>query len=173
MMILLKILRVKLFYLQMLNVISNWLIALNSAINFFIYCLAGAKFRQVTKLSQGCPQVVSKLSLSCLQVVTKLSHNCPQVVPKLSPNCLEIIKAHLLPLWRQDQTGNKLPPREVERKERTKIANLIILSGVCLKFNLVTLNQANGGLWTVFVPLFTFEKYNQYEYNKLFFRVYG
>ena len=32
---------------QMLHVISNWLIALNSASNFFIYCLAGAKFRQV------------------------------------------------------------------------------------------------------------------------------
>ena len=32
---------------QMLHVISNWLIALNSATNFFIYCLAGAKFRQV------------------------------------------------------------------------------------------------------------------------------
>ena len=36
-------------FCQMLLVISNWLIALNSATNFFIYCLAGAKFRQVTK----------------------------------------------------------------------------------------------------------------------------
>ena len=103
MMILLKILRVKLFYLQMLNVISNWLIALNSAINFFIYCLAGAKFRQVTKLSQGCPQVVPKIYQSsstallaprsdrwqsCTQVALKLSHNCPQFVSKLSPSCL-------------------------------------------------------------------------------------
>ena len=35
-------------FCQMLLVISNWLIALNSATNFFIYCLAGAKFRQVT-----------------------------------------------------------------------------------------------------------------------------
>ena len=35
------------FALQMLHEISKWLIALNSASNFFIYCLAGAKFRQV------------------------------------------------------------------------------------------------------------------------------
>ena len=36
---------------QMLHVISNWLIALNSASNFFIYCLAGAKFRQVMMIT--------------------------------------------------------------------------------------------------------------------------
>ena len=29
----------------------------------------------------------------------------------MSPNCLEIIKAHLLPCWRQDQTGDKVVPR--------------------------------------------------------------
>jgi hypothetical protein len=29
--------------------ISKWLITLNSALNFFIYCLAGAKFRQVKR----------------------------------------------------------------------------------------------------------------------------
>jgi len=39
---------------EMLNVISNWLIALNSAINFFIYCLAGAKFRQGLRMMLGC-----------------------------------------------------------------------------------------------------------------------
>ena len=36
---------------QMLHVISNWLIVLNSASNFFIYCLAGAKFRQVMMIT--------------------------------------------------------------------------------------------------------------------------
>jgi len=39
---------------QMLHVISNWLIALNSATNFFIYCLAGAKFRQGLAVMLGC-----------------------------------------------------------------------------------------------------------------------
>merc|ERR1712080_477022 len=33
-------------WFEILNVFSNCLITLNSALNFFIYCLAGAKFRQ-------------------------------------------------------------------------------------------------------------------------------
>jgi len=41
-------------WFDMLHELSKWLIALNSAINFFIYCLAGAKFRQGLGVMLGC-----------------------------------------------------------------------------------------------------------------------
>ena len=48
-------------FAQMLHVISNWLIALNSATNFFIYCLAGAKFRQVVSIILETPIVCHQI----------------------------------------------------------------------------------------------------------------